>query len=179
MEKTITGRAWKFADNVDTDQIIPAEYLVTGDPKELAKHAFEKMRPEFASSVKKGDVIAQFDPQMQQQRLDDYKDTLIQTEASIKRLMADLDANAEQHSQLVQNAQANEIALDATGIELKCWRPYAHVVLQGFHIDRIWTRPGEGQFEIDKLSLDQKLLEYRPLGSFRHAAVTIVDYALQ
>jgi 3-isopropylmalate/(R)-2-methylmalate dehydratase small subunit len=57
MEKKITGRAWKFSDNVDTDQIIPAEYLVTGDPKELAKHAFEKMRPEFASSVRKGDVI--------------------------------------------------------------------------------------------------------------------------
>jgi len=57
MEKTITGRAWKFADNVDTDQIIPAEYLVTGDPIELAKHAFEKMRPEFTSSVKKGDLI--------------------------------------------------------------------------------------------------------------------------
>lgn len=57
MEKRITGRAWKFSDNVDTDQIIPAEYLVTGDPKELARHAFEKVRPEFASSVKKGEII--------------------------------------------------------------------------------------------------------------------------
>jgi len=57
MEKKITGRAWKFSDNVDTDQIIPAEYLVTGDIKELARHAFEKARPEFASSAKKGDLI--------------------------------------------------------------------------------------------------------------------------
>ena len=57
MEKRITGRAWKFSDNVDTDQIIPAEYLVTGDPLVLAKHAFEKARPEFAGSVKKGDVL--------------------------------------------------------------------------------------------------------------------------
>lgn len=57
MEKKITGRAWTFSDNVDTDQIIPAEYLVTGDPKELAKHAFEKVRAEFASSVRKGDVL--------------------------------------------------------------------------------------------------------------------------
>ncbi len=57
MEKRITGRAWKFSDNVDTDQVIPAEYLVTGDPRELALHAFEKVRPEFAGSVKKGDVI--------------------------------------------------------------------------------------------------------------------------
>jgi 3-isopropylmalate/(R)-2-methylmalate dehydratase small subunit len=57
MEKKITGRAWKFSDNVDTDQIIPAEYLVTGDPKELAKHAFEKVRSDYVSSVKIGDLI--------------------------------------------------------------------------------------------------------------------------
>ena len=49
--------AWVFGDNVDTDQIIPAEYLVTGDPAELAKHVFEKVRPDYASSVKRGDVI--------------------------------------------------------------------------------------------------------------------------
>lgn len=53
----IRGRAWKFGDNVDTDQIIPAEYLVTGDAALLAKHAFEKMRPEFAKEVRKGDII--------------------------------------------------------------------------------------------------------------------------
>lgn len=57
MEKLIRGRVWRFHDNVDTDQIIPAEYLVTGDPKELAKHAFEKVRPEFAGKVRKGDII--------------------------------------------------------------------------------------------------------------------------
>jgi len=53
----ITGKVWKFGDNVDTDQIIPAEYLTTGDAKELAKHAFEKVRPEFAKNVKEGDII--------------------------------------------------------------------------------------------------------------------------
>lgn len=57
MKKKIIGRAWKFGSNVDTDQIIPAEYLVTGDPAELAKHAFEKVRPEFADKVEPGDVI--------------------------------------------------------------------------------------------------------------------------
>ncbi|MCU0853061.1 MAG: 3-isopropylmalate dehydratase, partial [Thermoplasmata archaeon] len=39
MRKTIEGRAWIFGDNVDTDQIIPAEYLVTMDRLELASHA--------------------------------------------------------------------------------------------------------------------------------------------
>ncbi|HIE33871.1 MAG TPA: 3-isopropylmalate dehydratase small subunit [Candidatus Altiarchaeales archaeon] len=57
MKERIKGRVWKFGKNVDTDQIIPAEYLVTGNVKELAKHAFEKVRPEFPKNVKKGDII--------------------------------------------------------------------------------------------------------------------------
>ncbi len=51
------GRVWKFGANVDTDQIIPAEYLVTGDARELAKHVFEKARPGFAEKVRKGDIL--------------------------------------------------------------------------------------------------------------------------
>ncbi len=50
-------RVWKFGDDIDTDQIIPAEYLTTGDAAELAKHAFAKLRPEFSSEVKRGDII--------------------------------------------------------------------------------------------------------------------------
>ncbi|MFH1789023.1 MAG: 3-isopropylmalate dehydratase small subunit [Candidatus Altiarchaeota archaeon] len=57
MKGNVTGRVWRFAENVDTDQIIPAEYLVTGDAKELALHAFEKARPEFVKKVKAGDII--------------------------------------------------------------------------------------------------------------------------
>jgi len=53
----ISGRVWKFGDDVDTDQIIPAEYLVTGDPKELAKNVFEVVRPEFKEKVREGDII--------------------------------------------------------------------------------------------------------------------------
>ena len=50
-------RIWKFGDNVDTDQIIPAEYLTTGDAKKLAAHAFSKVRPEFAKEVQDSDVL--------------------------------------------------------------------------------------------------------------------------
>jgi 3-isopropylmalate/(R)-2-methylmalate dehydratase small subunit len=50
-------RIWKFGHNVDTDQIIPAEYLTTGDAKKLAAHAFAKVRPEFAKEAKEGDII--------------------------------------------------------------------------------------------------------------------------
>jgi 3-isopropylmalate/(R)-2-methylmalate dehydratase small subunit len=56
-EGKIKGKVWKFGDNVDTDAIIPGKYLVINQPKELAKHAFENMRPEFAARVKKGDII--------------------------------------------------------------------------------------------------------------------------
>ncbi len=53
----LTGRVWKFGDNVDTDQIIPAVYLTTGDPRELGRHAFEFARPDFVKKIKRGDII--------------------------------------------------------------------------------------------------------------------------
>lgn len=61
MKNKVSGKAWVFSENVDTDQIIPAEYLVTGDAKELALHAFEKVRPEFPGEVKAGDIIVATD----------------------------------------------------------------------------------------------------------------------
>lgn len=57
MNPTLKGRAWVFGDNIDTDQIIPAKYLVTMDNYELAKHAFENAMPEFARDVKEGDIV--------------------------------------------------------------------------------------------------------------------------
>jgi len=57
MKGALRGKAWVFGDNVDTDQIIPAKYLVTMDDDELAKHAFENALPQFARGVKKGDII--------------------------------------------------------------------------------------------------------------------------
>ncbi len=51
------GKAWKFKDHVDTDLIIPARYLNTHDPLELAKHCMEDADPSFAGKVSKGDII--------------------------------------------------------------------------------------------------------------------------
>ena len=53
----ITGNIWKFGDNVDTDAIIPARYLNTSDPAELAKHCMEDADPTFPSKVRRGDII--------------------------------------------------------------------------------------------------------------------------
>jgi 3-isopropylmalate/(R)-2-methylmalate dehydratase small subunit len=50
-------RVWKFNDNIDTDAIIPGRFLTIYDPKELAKHAFEGTRDEYAKRVKPGDII--------------------------------------------------------------------------------------------------------------------------
>jgi len=51
------GKAYKYGDNVDTDVIIPARYLNTSDPAELARHVMEDLDVGFAKSVKPGDVI--------------------------------------------------------------------------------------------------------------------------
>ena len=51
------GTARKFGDNVNTDEIIPARYLNTTDPAELAKHCMEDSDPEFMKKIKPGDLI--------------------------------------------------------------------------------------------------------------------------
>ena len=52
-----TGKVFKYGDNVDTDVIIPARYLNTSDPKELASHCMEDIDLNFANNVKPGDII--------------------------------------------------------------------------------------------------------------------------
>ena len=51
------GKAWKFGDDIDTDAIIPARYLNTSDPRELAKHCMEDADPEFMQKMRAGDII--------------------------------------------------------------------------------------------------------------------------
>ena len=51
------GKVIKFGDNIDTDVIIPARYLNTSLPEELAKHCMEDIDREFVSRVNKGDIM--------------------------------------------------------------------------------------------------------------------------
>jgi len=53
----IRGRAHKYGDHVDTDVIIPARYLASSDPDELAGHCLEDLDGEFVERVRPGDVI--------------------------------------------------------------------------------------------------------------------------
>ncbi len=55
---TISGRAWKFGNDISTDHITPGRYFhLRGNLEELAKHVLEDADPSFASKVKTGDII--------------------------------------------------------------------------------------------------------------------------
>lgn len=51
------GKCWKFKNNINTDEIIPARYLNTSDEKELAAHCMEDADPNFVNKIKDGDII--------------------------------------------------------------------------------------------------------------------------
>lgn len=53
----LEGKVWRYGDNIDTDVIIPARYLNTFDPKELAKHCMVDIDKDFAQKVKAGDIM--------------------------------------------------------------------------------------------------------------------------
>ncbi|HJC88350.1 MAG TPA: 3-isopropylmalate dehydratase small subunit [Candidatus Eisenbergiella intestinigallinarum] len=55
--KNAKGRVFKYGDNIDTDVIIPARYLNSSDPAELATHCMEDIDKEFIKKVQKGDII--------------------------------------------------------------------------------------------------------------------------
>ena len=53
----LRGKAWKFGDDVNTDEIIPARYLSLTDPERLAEHVMEDADPMFPAKVNRGDII--------------------------------------------------------------------------------------------------------------------------
>ncbi len=53
----LTGDVWKYGNDIDTDVIIPARYLNTSDPEELARHCLEDLDSEFTEKMNQGDII--------------------------------------------------------------------------------------------------------------------------
>ncbi|HVP25802.1 MAG TPA: 3-isopropylmalate dehydratase small subunit [Methanomicrobiales archaeon] len=56
-QATLHGRVWRFGNDVDTDAIIPGRFLTLYDPRELARHAFEGTRDDFAGGAREGDLV--------------------------------------------------------------------------------------------------------------------------
>ena len=58
MQTKITGRVWKYGDDVNTDVIFPGKYTYSiTDPAEMARHALEDLDPDFVANVQRGDII--------------------------------------------------------------------------------------------------------------------------
>ncbi|MBQ1866668.1 MULTISPECIES: 3-isopropylmalate dehydratase small subunit [Selenomonas] len=53
----LEGKVWRYGDNIDTDVIIPARYLNSFDPKELASHCMVDIDESFSQNVKAGDIM--------------------------------------------------------------------------------------------------------------------------
>lgn len=53
----LEGKVWRYGDNIDTDVIIPARYLNSFDPAELASHCMVDIDESFAGNVKTGDIM--------------------------------------------------------------------------------------------------------------------------
>lgn len=57
MNETFTGRVWTLGDDIDTDIIIPTEYLALKTVQDMAPYAFSPLRPELAAQIQKGDIL--------------------------------------------------------------------------------------------------------------------------
>jgi 3-isopropylmalate/(R)-2-methylmalate dehydratase small subunit len=58
MQTRITGRVWKYGDDVNTDVIFPGKYTYSiSDPREMAQHALEDLDPDFVGNVRPGDIV--------------------------------------------------------------------------------------------------------------------------
>ncbi len=55
--ETFTGKVWVLGDDIDTDIIIPTEYLALKTIEEMKPYSFSPLRPQLAANIKEGDII--------------------------------------------------------------------------------------------------------------------------
>lgn len=121
--------------------------------------------------VKTGDIVAQFDPQNQLQRLDDYKDSAIQQENTVRKMLANLAAVKEAHDQQVRTAKADwdkavldlktadvRSAIDAEKFKLsveEAQANYKQLVAQSSMVEE----SQRAQIKVSELNRDQSKIE--------------------
>ena len=123
--------------------------------------------------VKTGDVVGQFDPQMQQQRLDDYKDSVIQTQNSVRKMIANLATIRDAHDQTVLTAKANwdkavldlqtapiRSAIDAEKYKLAAEQTEATYKQLVYEASLVIEQQA-AQIRVQQLNLDQSAIELK------------------
>ena len=123
--------------------------------------------------VKTGDVVGQFDPQMQQTRLDDYKDSVIQTQNFVRKQVATLASIRDAHDQTVRTAKANwdkavldlqtapiRSAIDAEKFKLSAEQTEATYKQLVFEASLVIEQQ-QAQIRVQQLNLDQSAIELK------------------
>jgi HlyD family secretion protein len=123
--------------------------------------------------VKTGDVVGQFDPQMQQTRLDDYKDSVIQTQNFVRKMIANLATVRDAHDQTVLTAKANwdkavldlqtapiRSAIDAEKYKLAAEQTEA-TYKQLLSEASLVVEQQQAQIRVQQLNLDQSAIELK------------------
>jgi HlyD family secretion protein len=123
--------------------------------------------------VKTGDVVGQFDPLMQQNRLDDYRDSVIQTQNYVRKMIANLAAIREAHDQTVLTAKANwdkavldlqtapiRSAIDAEKYKLAAEQTEA-TYKQLLYEASLVIEQQAAQIRVQQLNLDQSAIELK------------------
>ena len=107
---------------------------------------------EGGSYVKKGDVVAEFDRQYQVLRRDDYNDSVVQMEANIKRMKADLAVTKEAHDQQVKSAKA---AWDKAELDLKTIEVRSAIEAENFRLNAEQAKATYQQVLADVKTLEE------------------------
>ena len=104
--KAACGTVHKFGDNIDTDVIIPARYLNSSDPAELATHCMEDIDKEFVNKVKEGDITAKDTLDLTRALLENDESASPELKQAFRELI-----RSPEYKQLLNNGITNEFLM--------------------------------------------------------------------
>lgn len=121
--------------------------------------------------VKKGEVVAEFDRQYMLLRLDDYKDSVTQLEANLKKLKADLAVAKEAHNQQVRSAKAD---LDKAELDLKTIEVRSAIESEEFKLS-----VAEARARYQEVTREVKLFDESQRAQIRNAELELQQSAIE